>query len=179
MHRISINFPGSLQISNSISEDQGKYECVAENSIGTEHSKPTSLYVKVRRVPPQFSRPPESLNEVVLGANLSLTCIAVGSPMPFVKWKKGNVDITPEDEIPVGRNILELTNIVNSANYTCIAASTLGQIEASAVVKVQCKLFYVMLSFLCLHLCVLTAPPERNNIQIVLSIVKVSSVWKI
>lgn len=59
--------------------------------------------------------------------------------MPFVKWKKGNVDITPEDEIPVGRNVLELTNILNSANYTCIAASTLGQIEASAVVKVQCK----------------------------------------
>lgn len=58
--------------------------------------------------------------------------------MPFVKWKKGTVDITPEDEIPVGRNILELTNIMASANYTCIAASTLGQIEATAVVKVQC-----------------------------------------
>lgn len=114
-------------------------KCIAENSIGTEHSKPTSLYVKVRRVPPQFSRPPEPLNEVVLGANLTLTCVAVGSPMPFVKWKKGNVDITPEDEIPVGRNVLELTNILNSANYTCIAASTLGQIEASAIVKVQCE----------------------------------------
>lgn len=66
--------------------------------------------------------------------------------MPFVKWKKGNVDITPEDEIPVGRNILELTNIVNSANYTCIAASTLGQIEASAVVKVQCKLWFCVMT---------------------------------
>lgn len=63
--------------------------------------------------------------------------------MPFVKWKKGTVDITPEDEIPVGRNILELTNIVSSANYTCIAASTLGQIEASAIVKVQCKCVYI------------------------------------
>lgn len=121
---------------------------MAENSIGTEHSKPTSLYVKVRRVPPQFSRPPEPLNEVVLGANLSLTCIAVGSPMPFVKWRKGSVDITPEDETPVGRNILELTNIVNSANYTCIAASTLGHIEASAVVKVQCKLDFMIVRLL-------------------------------
>lgn len=167
MHPNPFEFLGSLQISNSISEDQGKYECVAENSIGTEHSKPTSLYVKVRRVPPQFSRPPESLNEVVLGANLSLTCIAVGSPMPFVKWKKGNVDITPEDEIPVGRNILELTNIVNSANYTCIAASTLGQIEASAVVKVQCKwLFYNIGCF----------KATNNNIE--MFIVKVSSVLK-
>lgn len=83
--------PGSLQIDNSITDDQGKYECVAENSVGTEHSKPTSLYVKVRRVPPQFSVPPEPLNEVMLGANLTLTCVAVGSPMPFVKWKLGTV----------------------------------------------------------------------------------------
>lgn len=85
---------GSLQIDNSVIEDQGKYECVAENSVGTEHSKPTSLYVKVRRVPPQFSRPPEPLNEVMLGANLSLTCVAVGSPMPYVKWRSGMCLVT-------------------------------------------------------------------------------------
>lgn len=48
------------------------------------------------------------------------------------------MDITAEDEIPVGKNVLEVTNIYNSANYTCIAASTLGQIEAVAMVKVQC-----------------------------------------
>lgn len=75
---------GSLQIENSEEDDQGKYECVAENSVGTEHSKSTNLYVKVRRVPPQFSRPPDLINEVMLGGNLTLTCVAVGSPMPRV-----------------------------------------------------------------------------------------------
>lgn len=49
------------------------------------------------------------------------------------------MDLTPENDIPIGRNILELTNIQQSANYTCIAASSLGQIEAVAVVKVQCE----------------------------------------
>lgn len=130
---------GSLQIDNSMTEDQGKYECVAENSVGTEHSKPTALYVKVRRVAPTFSRPPEPLNEVMLGADLNLTCVAVGSPMPFVKWRQGNVDLTPEDDIPVGMNVLVLRNILNSANYTCIAVSTLGHIDSVAMVKVQCK----------------------------------------
>ncbi|XP_055372235.1 tyrosine-protein phosphatase Lar isoform X2 [Condylostylus longicornis] len=128
---------GSLQIENSREEDQGKYECVAENSIGTEHSKATSLYVKVRRVSPNFSRPPEPLNEVMLGADLNLTCVAVGSPMPHVKWMKGAEDITPDNDIPIGRNVLQLKNIQTSANYTCIAASSLGQIEATAIVKVQ------------------------------------------
>lgn len=31
---------------NSVEEDQGKYECVAENQVGTEYSHATTLYVK-------------------------------------------------------------------------------------------------------------------------------------
>uniref|UniRef100_A0A182VPG7 protein-tyrosine-phosphatase n=1 Tax=Anopheles merus TaxID=30066 RepID=A0A182VPG7_ANOME len=131
--------PRSLQIDNSEESDMGKYECVAENSIGTEHTKPTPLYVKVRRVPPTFSRPPEPVYEVMLGANLTLTCVAVGSPMPSVKWRKGvDQDLTPENDVPVGRNVLELTDIRVSTNYTCIAQSSLGVIEATSLVKVQC-----------------------------------------
>lgn len=98
-----------------------------------------NLYIKERRVPPTFSRLPEPLNEVRLGSNLSLECVAVGSPMPLVKWQAGADDITPEDQIPIGKNVLELTNIQHSANYTCVAASSLGKIEAIAVVKVQCE----------------------------------------
>ncbi|XP_044737145.1 tyrosine-protein phosphatase Lar isoform X1 [Chrysoperla carnea] len=129
---------GVLQITSSEEDDQGKYECVAENVIGTEYSKSTSLYVKVRRVPPQFSIPPPPISEVMIGSSLQLTCVAVGSPMPFVKWRKGDTqDITPEDKIPIGRNVLQLDNIMESTNYTCIAASTLGSIEALAQVKVQ------------------------------------------
>lgn len=94
----------------------------------------------VRRVAPQFSIPPPPLTEVMLGADLNLTCVAVGSPMPYVKWRKGTVqELTPEDKLPIGINTLELTNIQETANYTCIAASVLGIIEATAQVKVQCR----------------------------------------
>lgn len=37
---------GALQITESDVTDQGKYECVANNSVGTEYSKSTTLYVK-------------------------------------------------------------------------------------------------------------------------------------
>jgi len=37
---------GSLQVSNSQEIDQGKYECVAENELGTEYSHAIMLYVK-------------------------------------------------------------------------------------------------------------------------------------
>ena len=59
------------------------------------------------------------------GGNVNITCVAVGSPMPYVKWMQGAEDLTPEDDMPVGRNVLELTDVKDSANYTCVAMSSL------------------------------------------------------
>ncbi|XP_028974538.2 receptor-type tyrosine-protein phosphatase F isoform X8 [Esox lucius] len=127
---------GALQIENSEESDQGKYECVAMNSAGTRYSAPANLYVRVRRVPPRFSIPPTN-HEVMPGGSVNLTCVAVGSPMPFVKWMMGVEELTKEDEMPIGRNVMEITNIKVSTNYTCVAISSLGMIEATAQVTVK------------------------------------------
>ncbi|XP_014837272.1 PREDICTED: receptor-type tyrosine-protein phosphatase F isoform X13 [Poecilia mexicana] len=127
---------GALQIENSDESDQGKYECVAMNDAGTRYSAPANLYVRVRRVPPRFSIPPNN-QEVMPGGSVNLTCVAVGSPMPYVKWTMGQVELTKEEEMPLGRNVLEVTSIRESANYTCVAMSSLGMIEATAQVTVK------------------------------------------
>ncbi|XP_038126715.1 receptor-type tyrosine-protein phosphatase S-like isoform X10 [Cyprinodon tularosa] len=131
---------GALQIENSEETDQGKYECVATNSQGVRYSSPANLYVRelreVRRVPPRFSILPSN-HEIMPGGSVNITCVAVGSPMPYVKWMLGIEDLTPEDEMPVGRNVLELNGVRESANYTCVAMSSLGVIEATAQVLVK------------------------------------------
>nr|XP_055072933.1 receptor-type tyrosine-protein phosphatase delta-like isoform X26 [Misgurnus anguillicaudatus] len=131
---------GALQIESSEESDQGKYECVATNNDGTRYSAPANLYVRelreVRRVPPRFSIPPTD-NEIMPGGSVNITCVAVGSPMPYVKWMLGSEDLTPEDDMPIGRNVLELTDVRQSANYTCVAMSTLGVIEAVAQITVK------------------------------------------
>lgn len=71
------------------------------------------------------------------GGSVNLTCVAVGAPMPFVKWVSGEVELTREEEMPIGRNVLELTNIRQSANYTCVAISSLGMIETTAQITVK------------------------------------------
>lgn len=71
------------------------------------------------------------------GGSVNLTCVAVGSPMPYVKWMMGPVELTKDEEMPMGRNVLEVTNIRESANYTCMAMSSLGVIEATAQVTVK------------------------------------------
>uniref|UniRef100_A0A3Q3GZB7 Receptor-type tyrosine-protein phosphatase delta n=1 Tax=Labrus bergylta TaxID=56723 RepID=A0A3Q3GZB7_9LABR len=127
---------GALQIEMSEESDQGKYECVATNSDGTRYSTPANLYVRVRRVPPRFSIPPAD-SEIMPGGNVNITCVAVGSPMPYVKWMLGAEDLTPEDDMPIGRNVLELTDVRQSNNYTCVAMSTLGVIEAVSQIIVK------------------------------------------
>ncbi|XP_015201058.1 receptor-type tyrosine-protein phosphatase delta isoform X32 [Lepisosteus oculatus] len=131
---------GALQIEQSEESDQGKYECVATNNDGTRYSAPANLYVRelreVRRVPPRFSIPPTD-HEIMPGGSVNITCVAVGSPMPYVKWMLGSEDLTPEDDMPIGRNVLELTDVRQSANYTCVAMSTLGVIEDIAQITVK------------------------------------------
>lgn len=101
-------------------------------------SPPSSCLLPVRRVPPRFSIPPAS-QEIMPGGSVNITCVAVGSPMPYVKWMLNAEDLTPEDEMPVGRNVLELSNVRESANYTCVAMSSLGIIESMAQITVKCK----------------------------------------
>lgn len=85
---------------------------------------------------PEFSIPPENA-EVMPGGDVNLTCVAIGSPMPFVKWRLGTVDLTSEENVPIGKNVLQLVSVNRSATYTCVASSDLGRTEAHAEVRVK------------------------------------------
>ncbi|XP_070563070.1 LOW QUALITY PROTEIN: receptor-type tyrosine-protein phosphatase delta-like [Ptychodera flava] len=134
--RISQLEGGTLRIENAAESDQGKYQCIASNRAGTRYSAAANLFVRVRRVAPQFTIKPRD-QEVMPGGSVSLTCVAAGSPLPYVKWMKEGLDLEDEDDLPLGRNVLELTNVQETANYTCIATSTLGTIETSVKVTVK------------------------------------------
>ncbi|XP_062381819.1 receptor-type tyrosine-protein phosphatase delta-like [Sardina pilchardus] len=127
---------GALQINQSEETDMGIYECVATNSEGTRYSAPANLYMRVRRVPPRFSIRPQN-SDIMRGGSVNITCVAVGSPMPYVTWMLGSEDLTPSDDMPLGRNVLELTDVRQSANYTCVAMSSLGTIETGVQITVK------------------------------------------
>ena len=57
--------------------------------------------------------------------------------MPYVKWKKGTDDVRPQVTPPIGKNILQLTDIRETTVYTCVAASKWGVIESQTNVRVQ------------------------------------------
>ena len=41
--------------------------------------------------------------------------------MRQVKWRLGAVELTPEQSVPVGKNVLQLTDVRETATYTCLS----------------------------------------------------------
>ncbi|XP_061191895.1 receptor-type tyrosine-protein phosphatase F-like [Saccostrea echinata] len=123
--RLTITETGSLRIAKALKSDYGKYECVASNEYGVAYSYAAMLYVKVRRVPPRFTHPPKRV-EVDPNGSVNLTCVAVGSPMPHVMWRDGATEL---GKPVIGKNVLQLKNVTESKNYTCVASSDLGTIK--------------------------------------------------
>jgi len=87
----------------------------------------------IRRAP-HFSFPLENV-EVMPGGLANLTCVAVDSPMPYVRWCQGLVELTQLESI--GHNVLVLTDIQESATYTCVAANEMGRIENTTNMRVR------------------------------------------
>ncbi|XP_061191797.1 receptor-type tyrosine-protein phosphatase S-like [Saccostrea echinata] len=123
--RLTITKTGSLRIAKALESDYGKYECVATNEYGVAYSYAAMLYIRVRRVPPHFTLPPKRV-EVDPNGSVNLTCVAVGSPMPHVMWRDGATEL---GKPVIGKNVLQLKNVTESKNYTCVASSDLGNIE--------------------------------------------------
>lgn len=48
--RHNVSFAGQLHIAESEETDQGKYECVAENEVGTQYSYSAQLYVRGKQL---------------------------------------------------------------------------------------------------------------------------------
>lgn len=58
--------------------------------------------------------------------------------MPYVYWMKNGAErMGNPDSTPIGKNVLQLTNIEESAEYSCTAVSDLGTIMLSTQVQVQ------------------------------------------
>ncbi|XP_064625305.1 tyrosine-protein phosphatase Lar-like isoform X6 [Lineus longissimus] len=137
---------GSLRIERAKSSDSGKYECVAENSVGTDYSYSANLHVRGESISvdtdidagvrPVFTIIPQD-QVVDEGGSLVLDCEAKGRPQPNVVWIKNNDQITTKGDSSNGRSTLSLTNITEAANYTCVAGSPLGMVSVTAAVIIR------------------------------------------
>uniref|UniRef100_A0AAR2K098 Contactin 1b n=1 Tax=Pygocentrus nattereri TaxID=42514 RepID=A0AAR2K098_PYGNA len=114
-----------LHLINVQYEDEGSYECEALNVRGMDWYRQW-LYVEGA---PEWA---EHINDTEkdVGSELTLSCTAVGKPLPWIRWLK--------DGYSYGKGELKFSSLTfeDSGMYQCIAENTWGTIYANAELRV-------------------------------------------
>ncbi|XP_053572700.1 contactin-1 [Bombina bombina] len=123
-HEISMS-GAVLRIFNIQPEDQGTYECEAEN-IKSKDSHRAAIYVQAQ---PEWV---EHINDTErdIGSDLHWPCVAKGEPKPSIRYLKNGASYGKGDLIIRG------LTLEDAGMYQCIAENRVGIIRASAELKV-------------------------------------------
>jgi len=76
------------------------------------------------------------------GDELKLACVVGGKPPPEIRWWRRNGQL-PANRIVVTENsLLTIQNVIpdDEDEYICQAENQVGSVQASAMVRIQCKL---------------------------------------
>ncbi|XP_060106911.1 roundabout homolog 4 [Heteronotia binoei] len=113
--------------------DEGVYNCVARNHLGTVMSKNASLYVAALQEDIRL-HPRDSV--VTSGEQLLLECIPPkGHPEPKVSWKKNGIPINEETghyEVSGAKLLVAHALKSDSGAYVCLATNPVGERESKA-----------------------------------------------
>ncbi|XP_075981849.1 hemicentin-1-like isoform X2 [Anticarsia gemmatalis] len=116
----------SLHLHNLQMKDQGYYQCIATNNLGS-----TSITYKVTvNALPEIERKhkKETFTPLRGDPELKIECKAKGNPEPTITWKKDDSDITPGTVYDVQGGVLIIKNIDEKSGglYVCLARNKLG-----------------------------------------------------
>ncbi|XP_055703570.1 basement membrane-specific heparan sulfate proteoglycan core protein isoform X3 [Phlebotomus papatasi] len=137
-------YPGTIIIRNAVIEDGGSYQCIGENIAGTTSA---TAVLNVHQPPMVTVEPGMDTLEVTEGDELTLTCRAVGYPLPSVQWivpntppgawDTGRFEGTPTQH-PVVFQVYEVKPS-DAGMYRCVAKSVAGEDEHFIRVIVKSK----------------------------------------
>ncbi|XP_038063967.1 hemicentin-1-like isoform X2 [Patiria miniata] len=135
MSFITAHSNGTLEILSVQIIDKGVYTCVATNPAGNDTAFIT-LDVGAR---PTILTIPADIG-VQYGQNVTMTCMARGTPLPVVTWRRvGGVPIDNNPRFLVQSNgnlIIRDINIDDAGTYVCEAINEHGRDEVSAQIRI-------------------------------------------
>ncbi|XP_045065409.1 basement membrane-specific heparan sulfate proteoglycan core protein-like isoform X4 [Coregonus clupeaformis] len=143
-----------LKIEQVSEADAGQYRCTATNDVGSVQSQ---VVLHVQSLP-QIAALPE-LNEVTVGSDAVLPCVASGYPVPAIKWSKLDGELPPKCRQVVNTLTVPEVTHEDSGTYVCTASNKQGKVEALTTLKVHDR---VMPYFTQEPLSYLTLPTIKN-----------------
>ncbi|XP_048813626.1 contactin-6-like [Lagopus muta] len=124
---------GVLEIPDIQREDEGSYECTAENIRGRNIARGQLFVYEL----PEWDKKIESAF-LSLYDSLFWECKAKGNPTPSYSWLKNGQPLMSEERIQVenGTLIIPMLNMSDSGLYQCVAENKYNTIYASAELRV-------------------------------------------
>ncbi|KFQ01613.1 Roundabout 1, partial [Haliaeetus albicilla] len=140
--RFSVSQTGDLTITNVQRSDVGYYICQTLNVAG---SIITKAYLEVTDViadrPPPVIRQGPVNQTVAVDGTLVLNCMAMGTSVPTILWKKDGILISTQDsrikQLETGALQIRYAKLGDTGRYTCIASTPSGEATWSAYIEVQ------------------------------------------
>ncbi|XP_032267672.1 contactin-3 isoform X2 [Phoca vitulina] len=126
-------FNGVLEIPNFQQEDTGSYECIAENSRGSNVARGRLTYY----AKPHWVQLIKDV-EIAVEDSLFWECRASGKPKPSYRWLKNGEALVLEERIQIENGALTISNlnVTDSGMFQCIAENKHGLVYSSAELKV-------------------------------------------
>uniref|UniRef100_A0A2K6S5J6 Contactin-2 n=1 Tax=Saimiri boliviensis boliviensis TaxID=39432 RepID=A0A2K6S5J6_SAIBB len=124
----------TLQIPSVSFEDEGTYECEAENTKGRDTVQGRIIV----QAQPEWLKV-ISDTEADIGSNLRWGCAAAGKPRPTVRWLRNGEPLASQNRVEVLAGDLRFSklSLEDSGMYQCVAENKHGTIYASAELAVQ------------------------------------------
>ncbi|MBS0633011.1 MAG: immunoglobulin domain-containing protein [Verrucomicrobia bacterium] len=128
-----VNLPSQIGSSLNLplvqAGDAGTYTVVATNSEGAVTSAAAVLGILGA---PTITTQPQS-QTVAVGASVSFTVVASGTPAPVYQWSKNGVAIAAPAGT-AGTLTLASVQVADAGNYTVVATNSVGSITSNAAV---------------------------------------------
>ncbi|XP_059930773.1 immunoglobulin superfamily member 10 [Gadus macrocephalus] len=131
--RVAMYDNGTLHFKDLALTDNGKYECIATSSTGSER-RVVTVTVEKRDSAPRIVETSQLMTEMSFGDQLRLNCMATGEPKPRIMWRLPSKAVVDQwhrmgSRIHVEENGTLIVNMVNdkdAGDYLCVARSKMG-----------------------------------------------------
>ncbi|XP_068940175.1 contactin-6 [Petaurus breviceps papuanus] len=125
---------GMIGIPNFQKEDEGSYECIAENLRGKNIARGQLFFYAL----PEWDKKIQNVDLSIYDP-LFWECRASGKPTPSYTWFKNGETIVSEERIQIenGSLMISVLNVSDSGFYQCVAENKYQTIYANAELKVR------------------------------------------
>eukprot|EP00057_Strongylocentrotus_purpuratus_P002227 XP_003724086.2 PREDICTED: uncharacterized protein LOC100889062 isoform X1 [Strongylocentrotus purpuratus] len=146
--RVSQDPKGNLIIASVEEQDTGLYYCIVVNEIMERRIESPRINLIIRKPaqPPEMVYYPETTKVGLEGEQLSLKCLAVGSPVPQIWWEKEDAELphNRSSHTSFGQElIISSLKLEDAGLYRCIADNGAGvRAESSVTLTVKASPYW-------------------------------------